>query len=363
MPITDKKIGVIMGGTSAEREVSLKSGAAVFNALKGLHYHVVAVDAGPDICERLKRERIEIAFLILHGGYGEDGSIQGLLEVHGIPYTGSGVLASSLAMDKEASKKVFLYHRIPVAPFVTVRGSRPGETPEAGKFEVRRSKKYFTLKAPAPVRTQAASGGSLAPANPPVRGPERADSPRRQDSGLRVPFDMPWVVKPATEGSSIGVTIVRDEPSFGAAMETALGFGDRVIIEKFVRGKEIQVGILNEKTLGSVEVRPKLEFYSYEAKYTPGMTEYILPPEVQPEVLRNAENIALAAHRALGCTGATRVDLIVDDRGNACVLEVNTIPGMTETSLLPKIARLSGLDFVPLLEEILKEALSRRGGK
>jgi len=322
VPITDKKIGVLMGGTSAEREVSLKSGTAVFNALKGLHYNVAAVDAGPDICEVLKRERIEIAFVILHGGYGEDGSIQGLLEVLGIPYTGSGVFASSLAMDKEASKKVFLYHKVPVAPFVTVQGS---------KFDVRRSGKHFTLKT--------------------------------QNSKLRIAFDMPWVIKPVTEGSSIGVSIVKDESSFDAAMETAMGFGGRVIIEKYIRGKEIQVGILNERVLGSVEVRPKPEFYNYEAKYTPGMTEYILPPEVHPEVLQNAERIALSAHLALGCRGATRVDLIVDGEGNACVLEVNTIPGMTETSLLPKIARLSGLDFAPLLEEILKEALSRRGGK
>jgi D-alanine-D-alanine ligase len=359
VPITDKKIGVLMGGTSAEREVSLKSGTAVFNALKGLRYNAVAIDAGADICEVLKREGVEIAFIILHGGYGEDGSLQGLLEVLGIPYTGSGVLASALAMDKEASKKIFLYHKIPVAPFVTVQASRPGphsgrlgrlaeesgfagenEPSEAAKFEVRRSKKYFTLKTPAP-----------------------AGRMRRQNARLRIAFEMPWVVKPAAEGSSVGVSIVKDESFIDAAMEIALGFGERVIIEKFIRGKEIQVGILNDRILGSVEVRPKLEFYSYEAKYTPGMTEYVLPPEVHPEVLQKAERIALSAHLALGCTGATRVDLVVDDEGNACVLEVNTIPGMTETSLLPKIARLSGLDFSALLEEILKEALAGREGK
>jgi D-alanine-D-alanine ligase len=330
VPITDKRIGVLMGGTSAEREVSLKSGAAVFSALKGLHYNVVGIDAGPDVCEALKREGIEIAFLILHGGRGEDGSIQGLLEVLGIPYTGSGVLASSLAMDKEASKKVFLYHKIPVTPFVTVQGFRPNEPPEGAKCEVRRSKKYFTLKT--------------------------------QNSKLRIAFDMPWVIKPATEGSSIGVSIVKDESSIDAAFETALRFGRRVIIEKFVRGKEIQVGILNDRILGSVEVRPKLEFYSYEAKYTAGMTEYILPPEMDPATLKKAERIALSAHLALGCRGATRVDLIVDDEGDTYVLEVNTIPGMTETSLLPKIARLSGIDFPSLLEEILREALTRRRG-
>jgi D-alanine-D-alanine ligase len=320
VPVTDKKIGVLMGGTSAEREVSLKSGAAVLNALKSLHYNVTGIDAGPDICEVLKRERIEIAFIILHGGFGEDGSIQGLLEVLGIPYTGSGVLASSLAMDKEASKKVFLYHNIPVAPFVAVRGP---------KVSVSRSGEGFTLTTDCAKTT--------------------------------IPFGMPWVIKPATEGSSIGVSIVKDEPSFVPALDGAMRFGGRVLIEKFMPGKEIQVGILNEQILGAVEVRPKLEFYSYEAKYTPGMTEYILPPEVAPEIMRNAEKIALAAHCALDCRGATRVDLIVDDEGNSSVLEVNTIPGMTETSLLPKIAKLYGLDFGPLLEAILKEALSRRG--
>ncbi len=320
MPVTDKKIGVLMGGTSPEREVSLKSGAAVFKVLKDLQYDVVAIDAGPDICEVLKREGIEIAFIILHGGCGEDGSLQGLLEVLGIPYTGSGVLASSLAMDKEASKKIFLSHKIPLAPFVAVRGS---------KFDVRRSGKHFTLK--------------------------------NEHSKFRIPFGMPWVIKPSTEGSSIGVSIVKDESSVDAAMETALSFSGRAIIEKYIRGKEIQVGILNERILGSVEVRPKLEFYNYEAKYTPGMTEYILPPEVDPEVLRNAERVALSAHLALGCTGATRVDLMVDEGGKAWVLEVNTIPGMTETSLLPKIARLSGLDFASLLEEILKDTVSGGG--
>jgi len=320
VPLTDKKIGVIMGGTSAEREVSLKSGTAVFNALKGLHYNVVAIDAGPDICKALKREGIEIAFLILHGGYGEDGSIQGLLEVLGIPYTGSGVLASALAMDKEASKKVFLYHGIPVAPFKVVTRYALRVTSKTQKTDLR------TL------------------------------------NSQLVDFDLPWVIKPSTEGSSVGVSIVRDASFLDAALEQALGFGGRVIIEKYIQGKEIQVGILNGRVLGSVEVRPKSEFYSYEAKYTPGMTEYILPPEVHPEILQKAERIALSAHLALGCTGATRVDLIVDDEGNAYVLEVNTIPGMTETSLLPKIARLSGLDFPSLLEEILKETLTGKRG-
>jgi len=314
--ITEKKIGVLMGGASAEREVSLNGGTAVFNALQHKGYSVAAIDVGHDICQVLLREEIEIAFLVLHGGYGENGAIQGLLEVMGVPYTGSAVLASALAMDKESAKKIFLYHRIPVPPFVVISDERLGKRSEA----------------------------------------ETQDSRR-----LPVPFDLPWVVKPATEGSSIGVSIVREEASLAPALDEAMKFGERVIIERYVPGKEIQVGILNAAVLGAVEIRPKIEFYSYEAKYTPGLTEYILPPDMDVGLLRKAENTALSAHLALGCKGATRVDLVVDPEGIPYVLEVNTIPGMTETSLLPKIARLTGLGFPELVEEILREALTMGG--
>jgi D-alanine-D-alanine ligase len=299
MPLTDKHIGVLMGGASAEREVSLKSGAAVLGALKGRGYRASGIDAGADLCEVLRKEKIEIAFIVLHGGHGENGAIQGLLEVFGIPYTGSGVLASALAMDKEATKKIFLHHVIPVAPFAVLsraKGTAPG-------------------------------------------------------------FPLPWVVKPATEGSSIGVSIVKDDAAAAAAVDEAFRYGDRVVVEKYIRGKEVQVGILGDKVLGAVEVRPKTEFYSYEAKYTAGMTEYILPPEIVPTLREDAEKTALLAHQALGCRGATRVDLIIDDENKSYVLEVNTIPGMTETSLLPKIARQSGLDFPALIEAILSEAI------
>lgn len=295
--LTDKRIGVLMGGISAEREVSLRSGSAIYNALKGLGYNAVSIDVGSDICDVLDKGKIEAAFLALHGGYGEDGSIQGMLEVLGIPYTGSGVLASALAMDKEASKKVFLYHGIPVPPF-TVIGSITG-----------------------------------------YPGPS---------------FDFPWVIKPATEGSSVGVSIARDKGNFEKALETAFSYGSRVIVEKYIEGQEIHIGILNGRVLGGVEVRPSLEFYNYEAKYTPGLTEYILPPEITAETYERAKMTALSAHIALGCRGATRVDLRLNAEGEPYVLEVNTIPGMTETSLLPKIAGLAGFDFPGLIEEILR---------
>jgi D-alanine-D-alanine ligase len=303
--ITDKKIGVLMGGKSAEREVSLRSGKAIHTALKALGYDAVSIDTDYDLCAVLQVEKVEIAFIALHGGYGENGAVQGMLEILGIPYTGSGVLASALAMDKEASKKIFLYHRIPVPPFVVLN-------------------KKLRVKS--------------------------LDS-------LQIDFSMPWVVKPATEGSSIGVSIVKDKEQVMPAVEKVFSLSDRVIIEKYIEGKEVHIGMLNDRVLGGVEVRPSLEFYSYEAKYQAGLTEYILPPELDKKTYERARKTALSAHIALGCKGTTRVDLMIDEKGNSKVLEVNTIPGMTETSLLPKIARLAGLDFPALIEEILRSAL------
>jgi D-alanine-D-alanine ligase len=304
--LTDRKIGVLMGGKSSEREVSLRSGKAIYTALKDAGYDVVAIDTGPDICEALRKEKIEIAFIALHGGHGENGAVQGMLEVLEIPYTGSGVLASALAMDKEASKKIFLYHKVPMPPFaVTSR--------EQGAKSI---------------------------------------------NSLQIGFPMPWVVKPATEGSSVGVNIVRDEGQVRSAVEKAFALSDRAIIEKYIEGREVHIGVLNNKVLGGVEVRPSLEFYSYEAKYQQGLTEYILPPEVSSTTYEKAKENALSAHIALGCRGATRTDLRIDKDGNPHVLEVNTIPGMTETSLLPKVAKLAGLDFSALIEEILRGALN-----
>jgi D-alanine-D-alanine ligase len=310
--VRKKKIGVLLGGTSAEREVSLRSGKAVCGALKSLGYSVSAIDAKGDFYAALKKQKIKRVFIALHGGHGENGAVQGMLEIMGISYTGSGVLASALAMDKVASKKIFLYHKIPVPPFAIVQSST---------FKVESSKK----------------GRKQGTAN----------------IELRTGFIMPWVVKPATEGSSVGVEIVKDGKAFHAALKAAFRFGDTVLVEKYIRGKEVQIAILDDTVLGGVEVRPSREFYSYEAKYTAGLTQYIFPPDIDRRTAHKAEAAALAAHRALGCSGATRVDLIIDSRGNPYVLEVNTIPGMTETSLLPKIAKNAGLEFPALIQRIL----------
>jgi len=329
-----------MGGISAEREISLRSGTAIYSALKGSGYNAVAIDVGPDICNVLNREEIEVVFLALHGGQGENGSIQGMLEVLGIPYTGSGVLASALAMDKEASKKNFLYHNIPVPPFVVVTSNKQNIAPPPP--HPLPQGEGASLKIPSPSRGEGKGGG------------EGLGSMFWAPGSERIDFPLPWVVKPATEGSSVGVSIVRDETSLEQALETAYSYGARVIVEKYIAGKEVHIGILNGRVLGGVEVRPSLEFYNYEAKYTAGRTEYILPPEMDSKAYEMAKAAAISAHTALGCKGATRVDLRVDTEGNPYVLEVNTIPGMTEMSLLPKIASLAGFDFPALIGEIIR---------
>ncbi|UCG79205.1 MAG: D-alanine--D-alanine ligase [Nitrospirota bacterium] len=309
MELRNRKIALLMGGTSAEREVSLKSGAAVSRALNDLGLDHVDIDADSSMCRTLMEKKVDLAFIALHGGWGEDGAIQGMLEILDIPYTGSDVLSSALAMDKEASKIMFEGHDIKIPPYFVIRG-----------------------------------------------GNVRIDESMLRDKG----FEPPLFIKPATEGSSVGVTFVKEEARFSEAVSEALKYGERVIVERYIKGKEVQIGILGGKALGGVEVRPSSEFYDYSAKYEGG-TQYILPPEIDESTYAKAKNIALGAHKALGCSGATRVDLIVDDKNDIYVLEVNTIPGLTETSLLPKIAGLAGYDFKGLVKEMLVDAIS--GGK
>ncbi|MBI4847794.1 MAG: D-alanine--D-alanine ligase [Nitrospirae bacterium] len=308
-PVTTKRIGVLMGGESSERDISIRSGLAIYQSLQELGYNAVPIDISKDVVNALKKEKIRFAFLALHGGIGENGAIQGMLEVFGIPYTGSGIMASALAMDKEASKKMFAYHGLPVAPFIVIRRQTKG-------------KKAADTQLPA------------------------------------VDFPLPWVVKPVTEGSSIGVSIIKEEKDMLPCLEKAFSFDNRVMIEKFIPGKEVHIGILGQRVLGGVEVRPSLEFYNYEAKYTSGLTEYIIPPEIDDATYEKAKDIALKAHKALGCAGASRVDLRIDEGTRVpYILEVNTLPGMTTTSLLPKIAKSAGMSFSDLIEEIIRLGL------
>jgi D-alanine-D-alanine ligase len=309
--VGQRKIGVLMGGLSAERDVSIRSGEAIVAALVERGYDAWPLFVDRDIDLVLRQARIDVAFVTLHGRYGEDGCIQGLLELLGIPYTGSGVLASAIAMNKARAKDLFRLNNLPTAPGYVVEAEQ-------------------------------GSGEELAE--------------------LHGSFGFPVMVKPAGEGSSLGIRIARDELELEAAVEEALRFDDDVLVERFVEGKEISVGILDGKPLGAVEIVPKRGFYDFQNKYTTGRTEYHFPARLSPERYRSALRLATLAHEALGCEGATRVDLIVSEKGNEVVLEINTLPGMTPMSLLPRIANSAGLLFEDLVEEMLKGARLRAHG-
>lgn len=297
-----KKIGVLYGGLSAEREVSLKSGAAVHQALVAQGYNAVAIDVGRDLADILKREEIGAAFIALHGRYGEDGCVQGLLELLQIPYTGSGVLPSALAMHKLYSKQAFAAAGILTAPF---RCYRRGESVILSEL----------------------------------------------------PFGLPLVVKPVQEGSSVGVSIVKEEGQLAEALAEAFRHDDEILVEQYIKGQEVQVGILDDAPIGAIEIVPKNEFYDFEAKYTDGMAEHVFPARLEPALYEKAQKIGLAAHRSLGCKGYSRVDLLVTAAGDCYVLEVNTLPGMTALSLLPEIAaKGAGLSFGALVSRIIEAA-------
>jgi D-alanine-D-alanine ligase len=293
-----------MGGLSAEREVSLKTGGAVMEALRRRGYRPLAIDVGLDIARDLRRRRVDIAFVALHGRGGEDGSIQGLLESTNIPYTGSGVLASALAMDKKHSKMIFSALRLPTAPFTVLRDAVEGR------------------KWPFP---------KLRP---------------------------PVVIKPTREGSTIGISLVRKLRELPPALTEAFRYGDQVMVEKYIPGRELTVGVLGDRALPVVEVRAEGGFYDYQAKYSSTTTRYLVPAPLNPRLGGRLRKMAVAAHQALDCRGATRVDFRLSPEGKPYILEVNTIPGMTPTSLLPKAALEEGLEFEDLVEWILCDALA-----
>ena len=300
-----------MGGLSWEREISLKTGKAILKALSEKGYHAVPIDVGHDVAEVLLREKIECAFLALHGRFGEDGTIQGLLELMRIPYTGSGVLASALAMHKIMSKKIFLCEKIPTPSYEVFRRAETEKEP------------LRTLGLPLPV-----------------------------------------VVKPAREGSTIGVSIVRKEGDLLRALREAGKYDEEILVEEFMKGKEITVGILGDLPLPVIEITPKSGFYDYRSKYTKGETEYIIPARISREKYLYAQEIALKAFQTLGCSGCARVDLMTDEDGNPSVIDVNTMPGMTETSLLPQAAAYAGIAFEELVERIfLGASLKVEGGR
>lgn len=340
------RVAVLMGGRSAEREVSLWTGQQVLAALDPACYDVLCVDTAtlgrsraatadrpaappasvpPDAFSAslvpaddvfFGPLRPDVALICLHGRFGEDGTIQGLLELLDIPYTGSGVLASALAMNKDVSKRLFLLEGIP--------------TPESVALTGRAAAELFLRS----VREGTA------------------------------PFSLPIVVKPNEQGSTIGVTIVHCEQELPAALDTALAYGAVVLVERFLTGVEITAPVLGNEApevLPLIEIVPSTGFYDFERKYTAGATEEIVPARISPEASARAREIALRAHRALGCRGVSRVDMLLSE-GELWVLEVNTIPGMTKTSLLPRSAEAAGIAFPRLLDRLIELALESRAG-
>lgn len=296
----DKNVGVLLGGLSAEREISLMTGEAVCQALRDRGYHIVPIDVHADGAWMLRLREIDVAFLALHGKFGEDGAVQGLLELAGVPYTGSGVLASALAMNKPMAKRVWAACGLPTPPWQLVEKNSSWE--------------------------------------------------------LRKELTYPVVVKPCAEGSSVGVTIARSPELLHAGLAEALRYDPQALVETYIPGKEVTVGIVGDQALGAMEVIAKGEFHSYEVKYTAGREEFILPPQLAVTVYERLLTVALAAHRALGCADYSRVDTRVNAQGDIFLLEVNTLPGLTPLSWLPRIAEHGGLSYGELVEAILQRA-------
>jgi|Deesub1362A_J573_1020465.scaffolds.fasta_scaffold00446_15 D-alanine-D-alanine ligase len=302
-----KRIVVLAGGPSSEREVSLESGKEVLKALISLGYEAELLDLDNFFVEKIKEKKPDIVFIALHGKPGEDGTVQGILEVLEIPYTGSGVLASALAINKLFTKKIFISSNLPVLPFLCF-----------SREEWKSSSEEVLEKAKTSLGT-------------------------------------PLVVKPVSQGSSVGVSIVEEENLLPESIEIALKYDEMFILEKFVKGREIQVGVLGNEDpfpLPPIEIRSKKKFFDYEAKYTPGLAEEITPAPIDEKKTERAQKLALKAYKALGCEGFARVDMfLVGER--FYLSEVNTIPGLTANSLLPKEARAAGIDFPQLVEKIL----------
>jgi D-alanine-D-alanine ligase len=304
-----KHVAVLMGGWSAEREVSLRSGKACAEALARRGYRVTRIDVGRDIATVLTTVKPDVALNVLHGRPGEDGTLQGILEILAIPYTHSGVMASAVAMQKDVAKVLFQAAAVPVPDGLIVP------------------------------RLEVAKGHVLPP---------------------------PYVIKPIAEGSSVGVFIVREDHVHPPQELTRddWAYGDRLMVETYIPGKELTCAVMGDDALGVIEIVPTVKFYDYEAKYAPGGSKHLLPAPISPFVYQEARRLALAAHRALGCRGVSRADFRYDDRvegtGGLVCLEVNTQPGMTETSLVPELAAHAGITFGELVQWMVEDASLNR---
>lgn len=307
----NQHVAVLLGGLSAEREVSLASGKACADSLESEGYKVTRIDVGADLAEQLKKAKPDVCFNALHGRWGEDGCVQGLLETMQIPYTHSGVLASALAMHKEHAKLVFAAAGVPVAESKIV------------------------------TRAQAAKSHVMEP---------------------------PYVLKPVAEGSSVGIFIVREDhrhpPQELSSSDWTLG--EEIMAERYIPGKELTCAVMGDTALGVIDILPAegLGFYDYEAKYAPGGSKHVLPAQISPNVYHLIQKLALKAHNALGCRGVSRADFRFDENttGNdqLICLEVNTQPGMTETSLVPELAAHAGWTFGELMRWMVEDASCNR---
>ncbi|MDP2927385.1 MAG: D-alanine--D-alanine ligase [Candidatus Omnitrophota bacterium] len=310
------RVGVLMGGPSSEREISLKSGKAVFSALKEAGVEAVPIDITTDNLQEnialLKSYNLDCAFIALHGRFGEDGVIQGILEKLNLPFTASGVEASQLAMNKIGSLEIFsqggLY--VPKSQFI-----------EKSAYE---KSSAFTKSA-----------------------------------AFTNQLGFPLVVKPANHGSSIGLSLVERIQELPAAIQLAFKFDERIIIQEYISGRELTVGILDEVALPVIEIIPNNKFFDFAAKYQAGLTQYIVPAALDQGVTLEVQKVALQGHKLLGCYGCSRVDIILTKDGCPYILEVNNIPGMTATSLLPKAAKIVGIDFSQLCLKLLELAYEK----
>lgn len=309
-----KNIAVLMGGRSLEREVSIKSGQRVSNALKKLGYNVIKMDVDESLISNLTATKIDIAYIALHGKDGEDGTIQEILEVLNIPYTGPGVYPNVLSFDKIISKQIFENNNIPTPPFYFLNES---------SFRELGASKLLPL--------------------------------------IVEKLGLPLVVKPSAQGSALGIKIIDKEKELPNAIISALSYSRKVIIEKFISGTELAVSIIgkdNPKTLPIVEIVPQKEFFDFESRYSIGKTDYFVPARLSSKIEKNIKNTAINVHNSLKCTKLSRVDIILDkEKEIPYVLELNTSPGMTDTSLLPLAAKEDGISFEELVDMIVKMSL------
>ncbi|MGQ0695702.1 MAG: D-alanine--D-alanine ligase family protein [Nitrospiraceae bacterium] len=314
--LTNARIGVLMGGQSSERDVSLRTGQAVHRSLIRRGYDAVPIDVTDRLHQDLKDQKVAIAFLSLHGPGGEDGTIQGFLDTIGMPYTGSGVQASAVGMHKVLTKTLLAADDIPVPPWTVLR--RGEQAPPAKVLKAAKLK-------------------------------------------------LPVVIKPASQGSTIGVTIVRQANQWTDALALAHRYDPDAMVEAYIPGHEVTVSILGggggtPKVLPAVEIVAPNGFYDFSAKYQKGETRYLCPAPLSAKVLRQIQHLGWRTYHLLGCEGAARVDFRITPRGRPYVLEINTVPGMTETSLLPMAAAQAGIDYDSLVERILQSALDRARG-